>query len=132
MKCSICNKETAQLEKHHIIPVSRGGVNKDSNMILLCGNCHGLAHNVSFSENRSGLIHEGLKKQKLKSEKAILWLNKNTELVNNDMDKLFYKNEKEYNLLMALIENNRFYPEDFMDLFTTKKLKKTFRITIYL
>ena len=132
MKCNICNKETEQLEKHHIIPVSRGGLNKDSNMILLCVNCHGLAHNVSFSENRNGLIHEGIKKQKLKTEKAILWLNKNIELVNNDMDKLFYKNEKEYNLLMALIEKNKFYPEDFMDLFTTKKLKKTFRITIYL
>lgn len=52
-KCAICGwfadvDETRYPsrgnEVHHIKPVSKGGENKYTNMILLCPNCHRLAH----------------------------------------------------------------------------------------
>ena len=36
-------------EFHHIIPVSEGGSNAENNLILLCPNCHKLAHAGYYS-----------------------------------------------------------------------------------
>ncbi len=44
-KCEICAFKFAPiLHVHHIVPVSRGGRAKQSNLVLLCPNCHALAH----------------------------------------------------------------------------------------
>lgn len=29
---------------HHVVPLSRGGANDPSNVVVLCARCHGLAH----------------------------------------------------------------------------------------
>ena len=29
---------------HHVVPLSRGGANEASNVVVLCARCHGLAH----------------------------------------------------------------------------------------
>lgn len=43
--CEFCgNDKEAILQIHHIKPVSQGGDNKDSNLVILCPNCHKLAH----------------------------------------------------------------------------------------
>lgn len=131
MKCQICSKKTEHLERHHIIPVSRGGGDDDSNIIFLCAKCHGNAHNVSFSQDRSGLIHEGIAKARSKNEIGKEWLERNVELVNDQMDKLFDTNIEKYNLMMALIEDGRIYASDFMDLCTKGKFQKTIKVTFF-
>lgn len=72
--CKICKKQTNSLENHHIIPKSRGGLDNEDNIIKVCIECHGKAHNVSFSENRKGLTIEGLNKYKDKLENAHNWI----------------------------------------------------------
>lgn len=37
-----CKQYTGQV--HHIIPVSKGGIDEESNLILLCSNCHTSVH----------------------------------------------------------------------------------------
>ena len=43
-KCFICG-DTKNLQLHHIIPLSNGGDNRPTNIITLCGQCHGKVHN---------------------------------------------------------------------------------------
>ena len=43
-KCFVCGS-TNNLQLHHIIPLSNGGDNRLSNIITLCGQCHGKVHN---------------------------------------------------------------------------------------
>ncbi len=41
MACSRCGEEdVATFEIHHIKPISEGGKNEESNLILFCSNCH--------------------------------------------------------------------------------------------
>lgn len=42
-KCYICGS-TENLQLHHIIPLSNGGPNIPSNILTLCGECHGKVH----------------------------------------------------------------------------------------
>lgn len=42
-KCKICGG-TEELEVHHIIPLSRGGTNKKTNLITLCIKHHKARH----------------------------------------------------------------------------------------
>lgn len=32
---------------HHVVPLSKGGTNDPSNIIVLCARCHGIAHSVA-------------------------------------------------------------------------------------
>jgi hypothetical protein len=41
-KCRVCG-ETRRLDVHHIVPIQEGGLNEYSNLITLCGRCHGKA-----------------------------------------------------------------------------------------
>ena len=41
----------AGCEMHHIVPVAEGGSNKADNLILLCPNCHKLAHAGYYSKD---------------------------------------------------------------------------------
>ena len=45
--CEQCYREgkiTMMDEVHHIVPVSRGGTNEDSNLMSLCRSCHNKIH----------------------------------------------------------------------------------------
>lgn len=44
--CSKCKKifTSYELRVHHMIPLSKGGSNSESNLQTLCGNCHKLKH----------------------------------------------------------------------------------------
>ena len=47
-ECSVCGFHAGRiLRLHHIIPVSEGGTNDASNLILLCPNCHDLVHEAA-------------------------------------------------------------------------------------
>jgi hypothetical protein len=48
-KCAWCGVYLT--EKHHIKKFSEGGSNDSSNLILLCSNCHTLAHSGKISES---------------------------------------------------------------------------------
>ena len=43
-KCQCCGKRNCGLEVHHLLPRSRGGSAKLTNLITLCTDCHHLAH----------------------------------------------------------------------------------------
>jgi predicted HNH restriction endonuclease len=42
--CEVCNWSRGVCDVHHIVPVYKGGSELDSNLIILCPNCHRLAH----------------------------------------------------------------------------------------
>lgn len=50
-RCARCNS-TDDLETHHIIPVSKGGVDKQTNLITLCGRCHDKRHKHKRKQKR--------------------------------------------------------------------------------
>lgn len=45
--CEACHTKMPEVEMlhiHHVMPVSRGGTNAMSNVVVVCPNCHALAH----------------------------------------------------------------------------------------
>lgn len=42
--CQLCKTNSGTMEVHHIIPRSKGGTNKPSNLICLCHGCHRKVH----------------------------------------------------------------------------------------
>ena len=107
MKCSICSKKTEHLELHHIIPKSRGGSDDVSNLVKLCSGCHGLAHDVSFSNDRGGLIKESIGKNKKQNKVDREWLDKNQALVQDKMMDLYNRNEDKHILILLLLEEGK-------------------------
>ncbi len=110
MKCAICSKKTEHLELHHIIPKSRGGSDDASNLVKLCSGCHGRAHDVSFSNDRGGLVKEGAARKKIKDKIGREWLDKNQALVQDKMMDLYNRNEDKHMLLLLLLEGGNFTP----------------------
>ncbi len=39
-RCGCCLASSCSLEIHHIVPKNAGGLDKKSNLILLCHSCH--------------------------------------------------------------------------------------------
>jgi len=102
MKCEICEIETEQLEVHHIIPRSRGGTNKESNLISICVSCHGKAHDVSF-KRKTGLISEAAQRIKKEAKDANIWKENNQKYINEWFDKLLDKDLHMYTMLSELL-----------------------------
>ena len=50
--CKLCLRTCAEnkAQVHHIIPVSAGGKDEHSNLILLCSDCHTLVHQQGWEE----------------------------------------------------------------------------------
>lgn len=44
--CEVCGWQKTTCDRHHIIPLSDGGKDKIKNVIVLCPNCHRLAHEL--------------------------------------------------------------------------------------
>lgn len=51
LSCCICGWQEATRDIHHIIPVSKGGTNDMSNLVVLCPNHHRMAHSNLISED---------------------------------------------------------------------------------
>jgi hypothetical protein len=60
--CGNCG-ETKNVNIHHVVPLSLGGNNVITNMVLLCEKCHGLIHGEDFMNFRR-LQREGKKRAK--------------------------------------------------------------------
>jgi len=76
MECEICKSYVKELHEHHIVPKSRGGTNKPSNLIKICVDCHSKAHNVSF-KGVKGLISDASIQRKKQDEDAKKWIEEN-------------------------------------------------------
>jgi hypothetical protein len=63
--CVACNN-TENLHNHHLTPRSRGGDNKETNLITLCGGCHGKVH----GKDGMWLNHKAQTKKGLQDTKA--------------------------------------------------------------
>jgi 5-methylcytosine-specific restriction endonuclease McrA len=59
--CQYCGKKfkATELDVHHIIEISKGGSNKDSNLIVLCPNDHRRAHVGTISREELKAIKNG-------------------------------------------------------------------------
>lgn len=60
--CQYCGKPTIHI--HHLIPIVQGGDNRESNLIPLCAECHGLIHNQHFSNDWKEAQRIGIEKAK--------------------------------------------------------------------
>ena len=58
IKCSICNRETDDVEKHHVKPVSRGG--KEEDTILCCKTCGSQVHMLFTVKELENMTFEEL------------------------------------------------------------------------
>lgn len=50
LPCQICGWNEATRDIHHIIPVSKGGQNEESNLIVVCPNHHRMIHSELITE----------------------------------------------------------------------------------
>lgn len=56
--CMACGWAAAPCDCHHILPRSEGGPNSVENAVVLCPNCHRLAHHGHFSAEALRAIRE--------------------------------------------------------------------------
>jgi len=121
--CQVCETKTKHLEQHHIIPKSRGGSDKKDNLINLCTRCHGKAHDVSFKNERGGLIKEGFLRNKIQHEIDKEWLIENDNLVNKKMDEIYEKDKQMHMKFLMFIESHRVRATQLRELCEKGKIK---------
>jgi len=102
MECKLCYKKTEHLEKHHIIPKSKGGSNDKNNLISICQDCHCKVHNVSF-RGKEGIISIGAQKAKSKHNEAIEWIKKNENLLIKKIDDIKYLDDYKHLIIIHLL-----------------------------
>jgi GTPase involved in cell partitioning and DNA repair len=130
MNCKICKKDVEHLEKHHIVPKSRGGSDDESNLIMVCNECHGLAHDVSFSNKRGGgLIKEKIKEKNELEKQSRKWLDKNEHLVLNKMNELYQEDEDKHMLTLLLLEMHKIQAYHLADWVLNGKMKIKVQLT---
>lgn len=64
-KCINCDDDAVHW--HHVVPRAVGGSDRPSNLVALCGKCHGLIHDKRFL-NHGELTRIGLAKAKAKGK----------------------------------------------------------------
>ena len=56
--CDYVCEAKSLINFHHIVPVSMGGSNKNSNLIELCPNCHARIYVDGIKSGSHAIIHE--------------------------------------------------------------------------
>lgn len=95
-KCINCDK-TDNLQLHHIVPLSIGGTNKLSNVVVLCGECHGKLHGVNWSKH-SELTRKGMETARLNGKQ--IGLKEGTKLTTKksiEAKEIIMKHSKDFN-----------------------------------
>ena len=91
LQCCNCGS-TSDLQYHHIIPISIGGKDINSNMCCLCYDCHYKLHHDGKDKkvsNFSELIKKGQAKAKKEGRNAGATANEVTVVFNDDRVKVF-------------------------------------------
>lgn len=94
LKCQYCGKPTEHI--HHLIPIVVGGDNRESNLIPLCGECHGLIHNKHFNNDWKEAQRIGIERAKAEGKfkggqpkpKPDNWLEKYNQWKNKNITKV--------------------------------------------
>lgn len=60
--CQYCGANAEHI--HHLIPISHGGDNRQSNLIPLCMRCHGKIHKIQFSNKWKEAQKAGIERAK--------------------------------------------------------------------
>jgi len=71
-KCEIRGCKSGDYDVHHIKPVSKGGTNVGSNLIVLCANHHRDAHNGKITQTRLKNVVKSRSKKVTQEINAIL------------------------------------------------------------
>ena len=98
--CHACDATNVELHQHHIVPRSRGGLDTEANLIALCTDCHGKAHDVSFKTD-GGIIKQAISKSKQLDEESRAWLEDNEQVVEDMLEELYNLNIDLYNFLVS-------------------------------
>ena len=73
-------------EQHHIVPVAEGGTNEESNIILLCPNCHKMAHYGYLTKDelrQHALTKDEVEKRERKWTEDVLLSDEMTNILEN-------------------------------------------------
>ena len=58
--CVLCGeRDPTALEHHHYIPLADGGLDDETNIMTLCGTCHGRVHHIPRPLRLSNLVKQG-------------------------------------------------------------------------
>lgn len=61
-KCDICRSFLPWiLELHHVIPVAKGGIGLDSNIVALCPNCHAIVEKCKTKTINDPRFHDWIR-----------------------------------------------------------------------
>ncbi len=60
--CQYCNQPATQV--HHLIPIAKGGDNREGNLIPLCDNCHSLIEGKHFDKAWKEAQRAGIERAK--------------------------------------------------------------------
>lgn len=148
-KCAWCGVNL--MERHHIVPYSKGGKNDADNLILLCPNCHTLVHQgrimkEELLERRKGISGE------VDRSSGYLAINNNYKLliggnifistpniINHNGENIIRINVKNNNLYLSLrlydkkrnlicwMEDNKWWVEN-EEIFDFTYTKNTFKV----
>ena len=100
--CSCCQVEDVELHKHHIVPKSRGGSDESYNLVSLCLDCHGKAHDISFTSD-SGLVKGGVTLAKEASKMSDAWVD-NSDVLESLLDEIMQMDNALYDFLVSGME----------------------------
>lgn len=70
-RCNRCNK-TTRLTRHHIVPRSEGGNDDETNIELVCWQCHKDIHKVQPRDRQTSRVDRVARKTRIKTFKAQL------------------------------------------------------------
>ena len=127
--CGVGEVDGIKLEKHHIIPKSTGGSDNESNLLLLCAKCHGMAHGTTWDIHRNGALKEGIRKKKERYKFCIEELSK---ISNDDIYSkvLSHLDIEKAEFLSYLMREGWIDAENLYDLYTTGQAKIKINRTI--
>jgi len=115
-KCFICGWNLGRLNRHHIIPLSKGGKNNTKNIVILCPNHHTEAHIIGCEKfNEKYKIPEGQKysekEKELLQNCALFYF----EFINSkNINNFVMGNKKIIRRFLKLMKENKW---DELDLF---------------
>lgn len=65
--CQNCGRGDVELHCHHIVPKSRGGTHRLSNLVTLCKDCHDAVHNKHVVAPTAGEQQQSLISQLMRA-----------------------------------------------------------------